>query len=237
MKTLFARIDSFFDALNAAYSRQGPAGKLLIAALVLMLFCCLCAIPMVVLPLRSFPAVGPGPVGLPTQGTQASATALVGTGLATIPPSPTTTSFVPTPFPTLTPLPTGSPTATPSASLTPSPTQTPLPTDTATPVPPTATQPSGPVILIAVNKIAEYAEIRNISPEEVNLRGWRLVSATGNESCGLRGTLAPGEVLRIWARRGDPGFDCRLGREIWMDNEDDPAVLYNREGEEVSRFP
>lgn len=234
MNNLFEQIDSFFVALNAAYSRQGPAGKILIGTLVLMLFCCLCAIPMVLLPLRRSPIVAPGPVVLPTQGTQASATALPDPGLATMTPSPTTTSFVPTPFPTLTPLPTGSPTAISSTTLTPSPTLTPLPTDTA---PPTATEPSGPVIIIAVDKEAEYAEIRNISPEEVNLRGWRLVSEIGNQSCGLRGTLAPGEVLRIWARRGEPGFDCRLGREIWMDNEVDPAVLYNRDGQEVSRFP
>jgi hypothetical protein len=80
-------------------------------------------------------------------------------------------------------------------------------------------------------------EIQNLTQAPVDLRGWRLVSANGDESCGLRGTLEPGEVRRVWARRGNPGFDCRMGREIWVDNEVDPAVLYNPEGEEVSRYP
>ena len=39
-------------------------------------------------------------------------------------------------------------------------------------------------------------------------------------------------VLSIWA-----GFDPRLGREIWIDNEPDPAILYNPHGKEASRFP
>jgi hypothetical protein len=89
-----------------------------------------------------------------------------------------------------------------------------------------------------VNKPAEYVEIQNFSQIPVNLRGWRLVSETGNQSCNLRGTLDPNEVLRIWSRRGNPGFDCRLGNnDIWIDNAADPAVLYNPQGEEVSRFP
>jgi hypothetical protein len=96
---------------------------------------------------------------------------------------------------------------------------------------------SSPVVIIALDKVEEYAEIQNVSNEAVNLRGWRLVSEVGNQSCDLRGTLDPNEVLRIWSRRGSPGFDCRLGSSIWRDNEDDPAVLYNPQGEEVSRFP
>jgi hypothetical protein len=92
-------------------------------------------------------------------------------------------------------------------------------------------------VIIAVNKVEEYAEIRNFSQSPVNLRGWRLVSEAGNQSCNLRGTLDPGEVLRIWARRGNPGLNCRFPDEIWRDNAPDPAVLYNAQGEEVSRFP
>ena len=88
-----------------------------------------------------------------------------------------------------------------------------------------------------MNKPGEYVEIQNFSQIPVDLGGWRLVSEVGNESCELSGTLTPNEVLRIWTRRGNPGFDCRLGRAIWRDNELDPAVLYNPHGEEVSRFP
>jgi hypothetical protein len=80
-------------------------------------------------------------------------------------------------------------------------------------------------------------EVQNFSQTPVNLRGWRLVSETGDQLCNLRGTLDPNEVLRIWSRRGNPGFDCRLGNDIWLDDAADPAVLYNPQGEEVSRFP
>ena len=90
---------------------------------------------------------------------------------------------------------------------------------------------------MAVNKPAEYVEIQNFSQLPVDLRGWRLVSETGNQSCALRGTLPPNEVLRIWTHRGNPGFDCRLANDIWRDNVADPAVLYDAQGAEISRFP
>ncbi|HMD82582.1 MAG TPA: lamin tail domain-containing protein, partial [Anaerolineales bacterium] len=119
----------------------------------------------------------------------------------------------------------------------PSGTASPVPTATNPPPSATATSLSS-VAIIAVNKPAEYVEIQNFSQTPVNLCGWRLVSETGNQSCNLRGTLEPNEVLRVWARRGNPGFDCRLGNnDIWLDNAADPAVLYNPQGEEVSRFP
>ena len=93
------------------------------------------------------------------------------------------------------------------------------------------------VEIITVNKPAEYVDIQNFSPIPVDLLGWRLVSETGNQSCDLRGTLAPNEILRIWTHRGNPGFDCRLPNDIWRDNVADPAVLYNSQGEEVSKIP
>jgi hypothetical protein len=93
------------------------------------------------------------------------------------------------------------------------------------------------VTIIHVDKIEEFVEIHNQTNAAVNLRGWRLVSVVGGQSCALRGTLQPDAILRIWSRRGQPGFDCRLGSDIWNDNVLDPAVLYNAQGEEVSRFP
>ena len=92
-------------------------------------------------------------------------------------------------------------------------------------------------MIVSLDKLAEYAEIQNRTQAPINLRGWRLVSETGNQSCDLRGTLEPDEILRIWARRGNPGFDCRFNDYVWRNDVPDPAVLYNPEGEEVSRFP
>lgn len=241
---LTKQINSFLSTLVTMYDRQGQVVKVLIPALFLLGFCSLCSLMIPLLPARNPSNVPPSLDIFPTDGTQATSTSLV--GFQTFTPFPTQTSFVPTAFPTFTPSPTGTQTPTrfvPTATATsiPSATASPVPTatvPTATNPPPTATATSASSVrIIAVNKRAEYVEIQNFSQTPVDLRGWRLVSETGNQSCDLRGTLAPNEVLRIWARRGNPGFDCRFPNDIWRDNVADPAVLYNSQGEEVSRFP
>ena len=226
--------NSFFAALRTSYLKQGQLGRILLPAAFLLVFCCLCSIFLSLLRLRTISSPQPSPVVATPEGTLLTPTPLFDFDFPTFTPFPTATFFVPTPFPSLTPLPTGSPTPTqvPSTS-TPLPTSTPPATATVTPTPTNAS----PVLIVNVDKVAEYAEIQNRTQAPINLRDWRLVSANGGETCELRGTLEPGEVLRIWARRGDPGFDCRLGREIWNDTETDPAVLYNARGEEISRYP
>ncbi|HEY3475038.1 MAG TPA: lamin tail domain-containing protein [Anaerolineales bacterium] len=221
----------------AAYLRQGPAGRILLPGLFLLVVCCLCSVTIPLLRPRTASNPVASPIVLPEDGTQVTPTPLFSFDFPTFTPFPTLTAFVPTPFPTLTPEPTGTPTAT---QIIPTATVTLVPTDTVTPtnVPPTATATSASsVVIVNVDKVEEYAEIQNLTQVPVDLRGWRLVSERGNESCELSGILAPDEILRIWSRRGEPGFDCRLGRRIWRDNEADPAVLYNPQGEEVSRFP
>ena len=231
---MMKQANSFLAQLRTAYLQQGQWGRILLPGLFLFVLCCLCSslIPL----LRPRPASTPlaSPVLFPTEGTQTTPTGLF--TFLTFTPFPTSTSFVPTPFPTLT----SSPTGIPTASATPLPTQT-IPPPTATPIPMntvTATPTNvPPIVIVNVDKVAEYVEIQNLMQAPIDLRSWRLVSEVGNESCGLRGTLNPNQVLRIWARRGNPGFDCRLGREIWIDTAPDPAVLYNPQGEEVSRYP
>jgi len=150
-------------------------------------------------------------------------------------PAPTTTS---SPSPTVSAIPTGSPT------LTPAPLPTGLPTrsfDTATVVVLPATlsaATAGVLVLITgVDKKLEYVDIQNAGNPPVNLSGWVLVSEAGNQSCKLKGILQPKEVLRIWAGTGQVGFSCGFKRTIWLDNQPDPAVLYNAKAEEVSRYP
>ena len=240
-KNIMKQINSFISALKTTYSQQGQIVKVLIPALLVLGFCCLCSVLIPLLPSRNPSNVPLSPNVFPTEGTQATPSPLF--SFSTFTPFPTQTSFVPTAFPTLTASPTGTQTPTgfvPTATATsiPSATATASPIPTATNPPATATATSvSSIVIIGVNKPAEYVEIQNFSQTPVNLRGWRLVSETGNQSCDLRGTLAPNDVLRIWARRGNPGFDCRFPNDIWRDNEADPAVLYNSQGEEVSRFP
>jgi len=235
MENLTKQINSALSRLITTYRQQGQAVRVLIPALFLLVFCCLCSALISVLPARNTSNITPSPNIFPTDGTQVTPTSLFGSGFETFTPFPTGTSFVPTAFPTLTASPTGSPTPTRPTSTA---TLTAIPSATASAVPPSATATSArSVEIISVNKSAEYVEVQNFGPTVVDLRGWRLVSVTGNESCPLGETLNPNETLRIWSRRGNPGFDCQLGRAIWRDNEVDPAVLYNPQGQEVSRFP
>lgn len=98
--------------------------------------------------------------------------------------------------------------------------------------------PSVPVVLIiGVNKSAEYVDIQNQGSIDVNLSGWNLVSEKGNQSCPLSGIFKAGETLRIWAMAAEgPGYSCGYSKNIWNNSDPDPAVLYNQEGVEVSRW-
>lgn len=143
-------------------------------------------------------------------------------------PSPTSTATVPPS--TRTPLPTGLPTQS-------------LETATLFVLPTNFVPPSGPDILVVitgVDKQLEYADIQNTGPIAISLRGWTLVSEIGEQACPLRGILQPKQVLRIWAGvgpTGSTGINCEFKNNIWLDQEPDPAVLYNAKGQEVSRFP
>ncbi|MEP6895875.1 MAG: lamin tail domain-containing protein [Chloroflexota bacterium] len=159
--------------------------------------------------------------------------------------------------PTISPTPNGSETATP----TPLPTKSPTPADTLTPteaplptglptqsfetatlvvLPATlsAAAARGLIVIIYVDKELEYVDIQNAGLPPVNIKGWKLVSEVGNQTCYLTGILQPKAVLRIWSGRNHPtGLNCGFYHLIWADNEIDPAVLYNANGEEVSRYP
>jgi len=94
--------------------------------------------------------------------------------------------------------------------------------------------------IIAVNKRTEYVDIQNVGSQAISIGGWTLRSEKGNQDCGLSGTLAPGEVLRIWALAEDSdeeGFNCWYGTNIWNNSETDPAVLYDETFTEVDRYP
>ena len=242
MENITRQINSFLDRLIKTYRQQGQVVRVLIPVLLVLAVCCLCSVLIPLLPSRNPSNALPSPTVFLTDGTagpQATPTSLFNFDFPTFTPFPTGTSFVPSAFPTLTASPTGTQTPTglvPTATGTSIPSATASQIPTATNPPPTATSVRS-VEIIAVNKPSAYVDIQNFSPASVNLSGWRLVSETGNQSCDLSGTLAPNVVLRIWARRGNPGFDCRFPNDIWRDNVADPAVLYNPQGEEVSRFP
>ena len=113
-----------------------------------------------------------------------------------------------------------------------------------TPVPAAATPvaadpaPAGKaqLAIVALDKRAEYADIRNNGAAPVDLSGWVLRSERGSQDCALAGVIQPGETLRVWAMGGEGGFDCGFGSNIWNNSEADPAVLLGPGGGEVGRF-
>ena len=140
-------------------------------------------------------------------------------------PFSTATSF----GPSQTPLPTGLPTqGLETATIVVLPTKSPASSSSA----------NVHVVIVTVDKELEYVDIQNAGGAPVSLNGWKLVSEVGNQSCILKGVLQSKEVLRVWAGRDHPiGLNCGFYRKIWIDDQPDPAVLYNANGEEVSRYP
>jgi len=228
-------IKSFLSALKKTYNQQGQTGKIILPAMVLLILCCLCSALASLTRPRSSPNPAASPIVLPSQGIVATPTALFNFGTVTFAPFPTFPSS--TPLPTLTASVTGVPTSTPEI-----PTETgttvPLPTLTASETLPTPTIVIvGSVQIATVDKAKEFVDVQNGSNVPVDLSGWRLVSETGNQSCTLRGVLQPNETLRVWSGKGDSGLSCEFRFNIWNDNQSDPAVLYDAQGQEISRFP
>jgi len=101
---------------------------------------------------------------------------------------------------------------------------------------PTPDPSAGQVIILTVNKREEWVDIQNVSNIDIDLTGWNLVSERGGQDCRLSGVLKSGDVLRVWAMsaQGD-GYSCGYNSPIWNNSEQDPAVLFNAQGVEVSR--
>lgn len=168
---------------------------------------------------------------------------------------PPTVQEEPTPTPTSGPPLTASPTPALSPTDTPRPTETPSPTPTSPTSPletptvgPTPTFPSsvlptpegGSITIDLVEKISEYVFIFNEGEQAQDLEGWVLVSDRGDESCPLSGTLEPGDGMLIWALAEDEqeeGYNCGLETEMWDDEEEDIALLYDADGQLVSQYP
>jgi hypothetical protein len=220
------QLNSLLSLLKEKYNQQGQAGKVLIPSLGLLMVCCICLLlfRLISVGARNAPQITPSPI-LPTNaGIQPTPTALF--GLTPIP-----TLVAPSPLPT-TPDP-ATATVLPTQTAPPA-TATLIPTNTS--APPTASS-SGSVRVAAVNKADEYVDLQNTGDSPVDLGGWRLVSETGDQACLLQGILQPNDSLRVWAHTGTSGFNCGYLFNIWNDNRADPAVLYDPQGKEISRFP
>jgi len=121
---------------------------------------------------------------------------------------------------------------------------TPTPTPTCTPTPSTATN-------VKITKIFydgleprtesdEYVEIKNLGSEPVDLEGWVIKDISeGYPSLTFPAyILQPGKSIRVYTNEIHPeygGFSFGSGKAVWNNSSHDTAVLYNAQGQEVSR--
>jgi hypothetical protein len=87
-----------------------------------------------------------------------------------------------------------------------------------------AAAPNYPVDIVAVDKRAETITLKNVSPESVDLSGWRMCSIRGNQEHPIGGALAPGEERLFPGPNGN----------IWNNSDPDDGALYNAAGQLVS---
>jgi len=201
-------LDSLFLRWKTVYRQQGKSGKLLIAGLSLLVFSFLWVIPVHLFRSPNSPMVL-AREGIGANTFQLSPVAAASTALPARP-------RLPAPSPTLTRI-----------------------LVAATQIVKSASASGVPIAIIGVDKLNEFVDIQNVGKVAVNLSGWLLVSETGNQACALEGVLRSGQRLRVWSTvsMDHPGFSCDFPKNIWKNNEADPAVLYNPDGQEVSRYP
>ena len=87
-----------------------------------------------------------------------------------------------------------------------------------------AAAPQYPVQIVRIDKVAETVTLKNVSPDAIDLTGWRMCSIRGNQEHPIGGGLAPGET-RVFA--GPVGT-------IWSNSERDDGALYNANGQLVA---
>lgn len=86
----------------------------------------------------------------------------------------------------------------------------------------------------------EYVEISNLGTEPVNLQGWKLIDIDEGypELIFPYYILNPGQSIRVYTNEIHPeygGFSFGQGTAVWNNSDPDTAVLYNAQGDEMSR--
>ena len=86
----------------------------------------------------------------------------------------------------------------------------------------------------------EYVEITNLGDTSQDLQGWVLIDIDeGYPSSTFPSyVLAPGAKIRVYTNEIHPewgGFSFGSGKAVWNNSIPDTAVLYNAQGQEISR--
>lgn len=84
--------------------------------------------------------------------------------------------------------------------------------------------PDYPVQITGIDKGAETVTLKNVSPDPIDLTGWRMCSIRGNQQHPIGGGLAAGEERTFPGPAGN----------IWNNSDSDDGALYNPNGQLVS---
>lgn len=99
---------------------------------------------------------------------------------------------------------------------------------------------TGHIVIVDVNRVDDYVDIRNMSEEPINMTDWKLESDRREQTCILEGVLQPNEQLRIWAlvvANEKEGHNCGIVDDnYWPNTNSDIAILYDSSGTEMSRM-
>jgi len=99
--------------------------------------------------------------------------------------------------------------------------------------------PNGPIAITGLDKNAEMITITNMSDENVNIGGWKIVSVHGNQwfifSSDL--ILPSGDSIKVGGYSAKEQCDLiwEVGNGIWSNSKSDPAELYDAEGNLINR--
>lgn len=100
----------------------------------------------------------------------------------------------------------------------------------------TKTNNSANVIISNIDKKGEIVTITNKSSKDINLKGWKIVSVSGNQQY-----VFPDYVLKAGASvkvaSGNKPGDLVWGEEnVWNNSQSDPGELYDSHGNLVSKY-
>lgn len=93
------------------------------------------------------------------------------------------------------------------------------------------------IIIQNIDKRAEIVTIKNNSSEDINLKGWKLVSVTGNQSYTFPEYILKAGTSVTIASGKDAKGDLLWGKNnIWNNSKSDPGELYDNNGNLVFRY-
>jgi hypothetical protein len=110
-------------------------------------------------------------------------------------------------------------------------------------------KPSPDVYIVTRNRTAEYVAIKNGSKKTIDLQGWKVVSADGNETYTFEDSFVLGPGSYVFLTSGNDGISDKTSDfqhyarsivwsvdELWNDASSDDAQLYDAEGSIVSEY-